>query len=287
MRNPLLRRAARTARAIAAVTRRPPFMPPGHFYSPLSAPADVQRALEWLGSPPGAAPPGVDVRAAAQLELFTKLRPMIAEPFEGPRYTPDNSMYGPADGAVYRAMLRHLRPKRVMEIGSGFSTALALDTAAAHLDGLELTCVEPYPDRLLSVLTEGDADRITLVRRPVQEVPLDAYSTLEAGDVLFIDSTHVVKAGSDVVWLFLQVLPRLARGVVVHVHDVFWPFEYPRAWLAEGRDWTENYLLHAFLVGNASWEMLLFPSWVWKEHPAEVPADLKAEEPGSIWLRAR
>lgn len=280
MRNPMLRRAGRTARALSAALTRPPWIPPGHFYSPLTASSDVRRALEWRASP---AVPGVDLRTKDQLTLAEALGPMMAEPFEGPRYAPDNPMYGAADGAVYRAMLRHLRPERVMEIGSGHSTALALDTADAHLPGLEVSCVEPYPDRLLSVLREGDP--VTLLTRPVQDVPLTAYDALGAGDVLFIDSTHVAKAGSDVVWLYLQVLPRLAAGVVVHIHDVFWPFEYPEAWLREGRDWTENYLLHAFLVGNADWEMLLFSSWLWKEHPDRVPPALAHEEPGSIWLR--
>ena len=104
------------------------------------------------------------------------------------------------------------------------------------------------------------------------------------GDVLFIDSTHVVKPGSDVVWLFLHVLPRLAPGVVVHVHDIFWPFEYPPEWLAERRDWTESYLLHAFLAGNREWEILLFSSWLWARHPELVPSRLDGV-PGNIWLR--
>jgi hypothetical protein len=281
MRSPLLRRAGRTARALSAAVVRPPWMPLGHFYSPLTAPSDVRRALEWRVS---AEVPGVDLRADDQLRLAKDLAPAMAEPFPGPRYTPDNPMYGAADGAVYRAMLRHLRPARILEIGSGHTTALALDTAEeAGLTGPELTCVEPYPERLLSLLRDGDP--VTLVRRPVQDVPLDRYAELGPGDVLFIDSTHVAKAGSDVVWLYLQVLPRLAAGVVVHIHDVFWPFEYPEAWLREGRDWTENYLLHAFLVGNASWEVLLFSSWLWKEHPSLVPATMRNEEPGSIWLR--
>jgi len=184
-------------------------------------------------------------------------------------------------------MLRHLRPKRVVEIGSGYSTAIALDTADAHLDGLDLTCVEPYPERLQSLLRPGDGDRLKLVQRPVQDVPLDTYASLEGEDILFIDSTHVAKAGSDVLWLYFEVVPRLAPGVVVHVHDVFWPFEYPREWLAEHRDWTEDYLLRAFLTDNAQWEILLFGSWLWKEHASVIPAELRTGVPGSIWLRSR
>ncbi len=111
------------------------------------------------------------------------------------------------------------------------------------------------------------------------------FDRLRSRDILFIDSSHVVKAGSDALWLFLHILPRLAPGVVVHVHDVFWPFEYPAGWLREHRDWTEAYLLHAFLVGNAGWEILLFTSWLWQCKPDLVPRHLADEHPGSFWMR--
>jgi len=126
-----------------------------------------------------------------------------------------------------------------------------------------------------------DLDRAAGARRQPEEL----VSGLEPGDFFFIDSTHVVKAGSDVVWLYLHVLPLLPPGAIVHIHDVFWPFEYLDDWLREGREWTEIYLLHAFLMYNADWEILLFGSWLWHEHPELVPADLAASQPGSIWLR--
>jgi predicted O-methyltransferase YrrM len=279
----VIRRAARTARTVRAVVTRPPYVTPGHFYSPLTTDADVRRALTWTEAP------GVDLAEASQLELATQVGGLLAEPPPGPRYIADNRMYGPADAAIYRAMLTYLRPARVIEVGSGYSTALALDESEANdvLAGLELTCIEPFPERLLGLLQESDRDRLTLIRQPVQEVEMAVYSRLGPQDVLFIDSTHVVKAGSDVVWLFLHVLPRLAPGVVVHVHDVFWPFEYPAEWLRQHRDWTENYLLHAFLADNARWEILLFSSWLWRCHAELVPQWLATESPGSIWLRKR
>jgi hypothetical protein len=95
----------------------------------------------------------------------------------------------------------------------------------------------------------------------------------------------VVKAGSDVVWLLLHILPTLAPGVVVHIHDVFWPFGYPDEWLRQHRDWTEAYLIHAFLSGNSSWQMQFFSSWFWRCHPERVPDRLSQENPGSIWLQ--
>jgi predicted O-methyltransferase YrrM len=279
-----LLRGVRTARAIRAAVNRPPYVAPGHFYSPMTSDADVARALTWTGAP------GVDLAEAAQLELAATLAPDMSQPLAGPRYKAGNSMYGPGDGSVYRAMLRHYRPGRVIEVGSGYSTAIALDVADERdgLPGLEITCIEPYPERLLSLLRPGDHDRVTIIGEPVQDVELGAFKQLESGDFLFIDSTHVVKAGSDVAWLFLHVLPQLKPGVIVHVHDLFWPFEYPQEWLDERRDWTEAYLVHAFLAGNEQWDVLLFSSWLWRCHPELVPAHLAAAEaPGALWLRRR
>ncbi|HUA27658.1 MAG TPA: class I SAM-dependent methyltransferase [Streptosporangiaceae bacterium] len=282
MTSPLLHRCIRTARAVRAVVAQPPYVAPGHFYSPLTSAGDVDRALR----PADAV--GVDLSQQRQLSLAAALRPVLEQPLPGPRYVADNSMYGPGDAAVYRGMLRQIRPRNIVEVGSGFSTAVALDEAeSGELSGLKITCIEPYPDRLLGLLSAGDRDRVTLVRSPVQDTDLELYRGLGPDDVLFIDSTHVVKAGSDVSWLILQVLPRLAPGVIVHVHDIFWPFEYPAAWLREHRDWTENYLVHAFLIGNADWEIMLFSSWLWQEHPEMVPDRLAAEHPGSLWLRRR
>jgi hypothetical protein len=270
-------RAVATGRAVAAALRRPPWAAPGHFNSPATSEADIERALSW-----GPDLPGVDLHEAQQLELAEGLVPDLAE---GPwdRYRPDNAFFGLSDAALYRAALRHFRPRRVIEVGSGYSTAVLLDASEQyHLD-IEVTCVEPYPERLLSLLRSGD--EIDLIRAPAQEVPPERYTALKAGDLLFIDSTHVAKAGSDVLWLYLRVLPRLAPGVLVQVHDVYWPFEYPREWLREGRDWNEDYLVHAFLCHNREWEILLFGSWLWHHHLDLVPESLRSPGSGALWLR--
>jgi predicted O-methyltransferase YrrM len=272
-----LTRARRTARTLVDAFVRPSWVKSGHFYSPVASRDDVERALSW-----SADVPGVELREDEQLAMFRQLLPL----FDGVperRYQSANRMYGPGDASVYQAITRWLKPKRVVEVGSGFSTAKLLDTAEQFLPGLEVTCIEPYPDRLLRLLRPDDT--IELIAAPVQEVPLNVFTSLESADVLFIDSTHVAKAGSDVVWLFLRVLPRLQKGVVVHVHDIFWPFEYPAKWLRESRNWNEDYLLNAFLCHNVAWRIELFSSWVWHQHPELVPSDLRAENPGSIWLR--
>lgn len=280
----VVHRVVRTVRAIRVVLAHPPYVGPGHFYSPLTTPADVHRAQSWAKEAQSPLA-GVDLREEQQLALAAELSRFLKEPTPGPRYERVNSQYGPADAAVYRAMLNHLKPRHVIEVGSGFSTAVALDEIDSNIPALELTCIEPYPDRLLGLMRAPDHNALTLLREPVQSVPFSRYGQLMAGDVLFIDSTHVAKAGSDVNWLFLHVMPRLAPGVVVHVHDIFWPFEYPAHWLNEHRDWTEDYLLHAFLIGNTEWEVLWFSSWLWQCHPELVPEELADEHPGSIWLR--
>jgi predicted O-methyltransferase YrrM len=277
----LIHRTVSTVRAVRAVIARPPYATPGHFYSPLTTDADVSRCLDWPAAP------GVDMREEEQLVLAARLAPMLAEPPSGPRYEAANGMYGPGDAAVFRALLAELRPARLIEVGSGYSTAVALDEADCNpdLSELEITCIEPYPERLLGLLKVADCDRVTLLSQPVQELPMSTYEQLGPRDMLFIDSTHVVKAGSDVVWLFLHVLPALAPGVIVHIHDVFWPFEYPDRWLQQHRDWTEAYLAHAFLLGNSGWNILFFSSWFWHCHAGLVPHSLAQEEPGSIWIR--
>ena len=141
---------------------------------------------------------------------------------------------------ILYALLRRLRPKRIIEVGSGFSSALMLDSNDRFLDGsICSTFIEPYPERLRSLLTEHDKGRIELLQTAVQSVPRDVFAPPVTNDILFIDSSHVTKIGSDVNYLLFEILPRLKPGVVVHVHDVMWPFEYPKEWLMEGRAWNE------------------------------------------------
>ena len=261
---------------MAADLRRPPYVAPGHYYSPTTTASDVERAVRAKRRPAG-----VDLREQEQLDLVRRLQP--AEPPRR-RWEP-HTMFGGLDAAVLRALLLDLRPAHFYEVGSGYSTAVVLDAAEDELPDLRVTCVEPNPERLLSRLRPGDRERLTLVQALVQDVaPEDIAAALAPGDVLFIDSTHVVKAGSDVVWLLLHTLPLLAPGVVVHVHDVHWPFEYEDPWLREGRDWTEAYLLQAFLAHNAAWELLLFNSFLAEEHREALPAALRGAAAGSVWL---
>jgi predicted O-methyltransferase YrrM len=272
------------------------WVPPGHFYSPVPDMVEIDREAPRLFRRRDAMP-GIDLRGTEQLALFTELArvargvPLPGSPAAAGRYRSDdtNVNYGIGDAIVLQSMLRYLRPKRYLEVGSGWTTALALDTSERFLDGrLKITAIEPYPELLRAILRPGD--RVEILASPVQEVSLRRFQELEPNDVLFIDSSHVLKAGSDVHFLFTSVLPTLAEGVYVHVHDMFWPFEYLRHWIKEGRAWNELYLVHAFLLFNDAFEISLFNTWLADQHREVIEAELPGmlENPGgALWLRRK
>jgi hypothetical protein len=186
-------------------------------------------------------------------------------------------------------MLRHLAPKRLIEVGSGFSSCVTLDVNELFFDHrIACTFIEPYPALLKSLLVPGDLDRCTLIEDRLQDVPVEVFASLGAGDVLFIDSTHVSKVGSDVNRIFFEILPALRPGVYVHFHDIFDPFEDPQDWVYSGRAWTEQYLLRAFLQYNRAFDIVAFNTFLAHFHGdylrAHMPLCLN-NIGGSIWLR--
>ncbi len=196
-------------------------------------------------------------------------------------YAFTNEYFGDFDAAGLYTIIREYRPRRVLEIGSGWSTRVALSGLEDNGTG-EIITVEPFePGRMPFEPT---------YRVPVQELPLEVFDQLDANDILFIDSSHVVAIGSDVTHLVMRVLPRLRPGVLVHFHDVFLPDEYPRSWTLERhRFWTEQYLVHAFLLFNTEFEVLWASSYLATRHSEAVPWPRIASSspPGSLWLRRR
>ena len=151
-------------------------------------------------------------------------------------------------------MIQILRPSQVIEVGSGYTSAMLLDLNEIYMDkSMTLTFIEPYPEKLKELLKPDDD--IKLLQQRLQDVPMEFFETLYSGDVLFIDSIHVSKEGSDVYYRFFEILPKLRRGVVVHLHDIFYPFTYPHDWVVNGRVWNETYLLRAFLQYNNDFEI--------------------------------
>jgi hypothetical protein len=271
--------------------------PPGHFHSPYPSVDEIHRYADrlWGEQPPTL--PAIDLNVEGQLELLAKLGafhaslPFPERPDPSFRYHFENGYYSYGDATVLFSMFRYLEPQHVVEVGSGFSSAVLLDTNERFFENrIECTFIDPDPDRLVALARPGDLERSQLMRTRVQGVPLAAFRSLGANDVLLIDSSHVSKAGSDVNYLFFDVLPALAPGVHVHFHDVFYPFEYPRQWVEERRwAWNEAYLLRAFLEHNAAFEIRFFNDYLFRFHvdvlERMLPTMLRGSG-GSIWLRS-
>jgi hypothetical protein len=221
--------------------------------------------------------PGVQFDLTSQLAFITEHLVTYIQEFDrdvrGRGFDVWNKLYKAGDAEVLYALLRHLRPKQVLEIGSGNSTLIASAAMAANSrDGSpgDLIAVDPTPtvalDTQPTVRKEGPAagwlvevsgretpiEGLTRVERvDCRELPWAQFEALQAGDVLFIDTSHVVKLGSEVNWLILEVLPHLAPGVWVHFHDIHLPYEYPPYYFLLAGFLTEQYLLQAFLTGSA------------------------------------
>ena len=212
--------------------------------------------------------PTIDFKWDDQLALLNELTGYRDE-LSALEFNFDNGYFSGFDAAVYYSLIRHLNPQRVIEIGGGYSTQLA----AKALTNGKLTCIEPYPERL-----NGVGPHVELIQKRVEEIDITFFSSLEPDDILFIDSSHAVKFGSDVCYEFLEILPRLAPGVWIHVHDIFFPHDYPAEWLLERRTaFNEQYLLEAFLSCNEKFQVKLANYWLCLDH---------AHEAARLWPKA-
>jgi hypothetical protein len=276
----------------------PLFFPPGHFYSPVVDPRLLQGRISEKRSDAPREVPGIDLDLdrmvrfwADSLARHARETPFPETLAPSHRYHFRAPTFGYGDAIMLRAMLLHYRPRRLIEVGSGWSSACTLDTIDEAKLATELTFIEPYPALLGEVLRDADRSRVEVVEAAIQDVPVARFEALEESDILFIDSTHVVKTGSDVVFELGEILPRLKPGVVIHFHDVFHPFEYPYEWaVIENRSWNELYALRAFLAFNAAFEIVFFNDFFAQlARPVlerDCPLFLK-NTGGSLWLRRR
>jgi hypothetical protein len=286
--------AVRIARALAHAVDHD--LVPRTIYSPIPTVPDPA-SPEWQRR---SALTGIEIDTSAQLawlerELapyFPELEPTLAPLLQRGEFNWRNGYFQGLDVAVLFAMLRHLKPQRLIEVGSGFSTRVAVAAAAANArEGhpLALTSIDPEPR---ADLASGLGPDHAHERRRATDVPLARFLELAAGDVLFIDSSHTVKRGSEVNYLVLEVLPRLASGVVVHFHDIFFPEDYPRAWFERGTYLSEQYLVQAYLAENRRWDVVFAAHAVARDHAARLgvaapwfdPWDVGQE---SLWIRRR
>jgi len=277
--------------------------PPGHFYSPIPDYGEINERSSSIFNKNVKELLGIDLREAEQLELMDAFKLYYSDlPWadevrnETLRYRFDNIYFSYGDVVTLYSMMRHFQPKRIIEVGSGFSSAAMLDVNELFFNSqIEFTFIEPYADRLRALLSDEDLSRVSLLDHPVQQVDLSEFEKLEKGDILFIDSSHVSKTGSDVNDLMSRILPQLKPGVIIHLHDILWPFEYPKKWLKSGRAWNEAYLVRAFLQYNSSFEILFFNSYLEHHHRQKLreTLPLMLRQPpakmtfgnSSLWLR--
>jgi len=268
--------------------------PPGHFYSPIPSLEQVSRREKMIWSAPPRKLAGIELGEEKMVELFRKVssfysqQPWSDHKRENVRYYFVNDNYSYGEALVHFGMMREFRPRRVIEIGSGFSSCVTLDTNELFFDDrIQLTFIEPYPALLYSLMKAGDAQKVAIVPGDLQDVDPRRFEELEENDILFVDSTHVSKVDSDVNHIIFDVLPRLKKGVIIHFHDICYPFEYPKAWIYQGRAWNETYMLRAFLQYNAGFEILMFNSFMGLFYPGMLSdhMPLMANNAGSsIWL---
>ncbi|MBU0507986.1 class I SAM-dependent methyltransferase [bacterium] len=271
-----------------------------HYYQPVPDTRYLKDEL-W-NRPPDAA--GIDLNEEKQRALLSRFRDAYYEEYKrfplektetAFEYYVHNARYESVDGEILYGMVREFRPKRILEFGAGFSTLMTAQAIRKNMaEDASYRCdfisVDPEPRAVIRFAVPG---LTRLVEGIAQDWPPAAFDELESGDILFIDSSHVLKIGSDVHYLFLQVLPRLRSGVIVHVHDIFFPEEYPRDWvLGHLRFYTEQYLLQAFLQFNSAFEVLWGGAFMRGKHPDELARAIPSfrpeqDWPGSFWMRRK
>lgn len=215
--------------------------------------------------------------------VFTK----EGNPYAGNFYL-NNPAFGPGDADLYYLMVRNHQPKKIMEIGAGFSTMLCLQAIEKNKqEGFptQLTCIEPFEIKWLDT-----TQNIELKREKVENIPVEYFKQLQENDILFIDSSHIIRPENDVLFEYLEILPALNKGVLIHIHDIFSPRHYRADWLKEDlRLWNEQYLLEAFLYYNDSFEILYSLNYLATNHLKEAQQTLTnltaQDQPASFWLR--
>ncbi|MFH1478162.1 MAG: class I SAM-dependent methyltransferase [Candidatus Omnitrophota bacterium] len=245
---------------------------------------------------------GIGINEDKQLELLSMFSSRYKQEYDifpeekqsgSAGYYTKNNWFECVDGEIYYSMICHFKPKRIIEIGAGFSTLLAAKAILKNKEedssyNAELETIEPYPRGFLK---KGFPGLTKSVVEKVENISFQKFEALEENDILFIDSSHVLNIGGDVKYEYLEILPRLRKGVIIHIHDIFLPNDYPKEDVMNNKlFWTEQYLLQAFLLFNDSFEILLSSSYMNLKHPDRLEQAFNSYQryrgkPSSFWIR--
>ena len=271
---------------------------PGDYSSPIVDNVGIRKREDEIFSVKSKELLGIDLHEEYQLTLLKEFERYYSEiPYTEDkserRYYFNNGYYLHSDAIILYSMIRYFHPGRIIEVGAGFSSAAMLDS----VDSLEypdtrFTFIDPYPERLKSLLRQDDYRRCNIIDKNLESVSGTLFEELNENDILFVDSSHVCKTGSDVNKIIFEILPKLKSNVLVHFHDIFFPFEYPKSWVLDWNSfgWNEDYFLRAFLMYNTSFEIVFFNTFLEHFHKerfmATMPDCLK-NPGGSLWIRKK
>lgn len=275
---------------------------PDHFYTPIPELKSIRKDVVWDSKISSV--PGIDLNEKEQIRLLESEFPRYVNEYSYPLDRPardrnsfyfNNGMFANTDAEVYYCMIRYFKPERVVEVGAGRSTQICCDALQRNREkaGIkaEAYIIEPYADK---AIIEPLRKRLTrIIETKVQQVGFNFFQQLKENDFLFIDSSHIVKSGGDVNYLFLEIFPRLNPGVVVHIHDIRIPYEVSRKFiLAQSRFFTEQYLLHAFLIGNDAFQILWGTYFMTRAYPQKIAKLFRSSNAGryaggSFWIKRK
>ena len=271
---------------------------PVHFYEPIPDTRQFKDdVFTWKSELPG-----VDMNPEGQIELLDRFSSLYKEEYDSfpsaSTERPDefyfnNTLFESVDAEILYCMVREFKPRRMIEIGSGFSTRVSAAAIRRNREldpsyECELTCIEPHPR---AEIKKGFDGLSRLVEAKVQDLPVEFFSELDENDILFIDSSHVITLGNDVWFEYLEVLPRLRKGVIVHVHDILLPRQYVEHWHRQRMFWNEQYLLQAFLAFNSSFEVMWAGNYMHLHHSNRLEHAFASYAPKrlsghkSFWIR--
>jgi len=262
------------------------------FYSPLNDCDFLTNNPDlWKERPPHSE---INWNIDGQLEVAKRVGNYVEElrnipenhPTDKLEYCWNNPFWNNSDALVQYGIYRDIKPNRIVEVGCGFSSLLMQRALEKNDNNCQVTQVEPYPNPALFNLFPDNWSHHQCM---LQRAPFEIFESLESGDVLFYDGSHCSKAASDVNWFFFEILPRLSPGVIIHIHDIFLPDDYPEPWIFErGQTWNEQYLLQAFLMHNPDYEIIMANRFLWKKHADILDKYYRGVQPSygcSFWIK--